>query len=209
MSLFCPFSLPHSVVWCWCWGWSCRVRRVPSPWGFCRGFWLLLPSPCAISRGPGRVLLWGDWGSIWREQGLCDVCVPLGVALRAGTGCQRCALCLLSVVRSSWSTCPAGCLRNERSLVGEVCPLSEKSCVWDAALADMGLGLGTPTLHHDNSSALPSALLKSFPRLAQKQQWIFFFFLLLGMSIFQEKAFSQCPSSSFFTCYSFLEAQRL
>lgn len=121
--------------------------------------------PMCHQQRPARVLLWDDWGSVWCEKGLWDVSVLLGVSLRAGTGSQRCVLCLLSVIHDCWSTCPAGYLRSEKSLVGELCPLSEKSCAWDAALVNMGLGLGTPTLHNSNSSTLSAALLKkSFPR---------------------------------------------
>lgn len=54
--------------------------------------------------------------------------------------------------------------------MSELCPLSEKPHARDAALADVGLDVGTPTLDHGNSSALPAAMLKGFPGLAQKQQ---------------------------------------
>lgn len=50
------------------------------------------------------------------------------------------------------------------SFVSELRPSVRK------VLADVGLDVGTPTLDHSNSSALPAAMLKGFPRLAQKQQ---------------------------------------
>lgn len=159
MSIFFPPASPGSVVGVGDgashagWGGLCSCGRSAE-----------VDVPCSPPQAPSArglaALLWEDGGFIWPGRGaLGGLCALWCLAQswdRISEMCPALDLC------SPWSVCPTRWLGNERSFAGELCPPSEKPCTWDAALADVGQGLGTPTLEHGNSSARPAAMLRAF-----------------------------------------------